>query len=178
MARWLTETYPSSISILWEELETPEKFMLFLPLLLSRAESGALDELHHFSPSECISFLKHKNETDAAFVIHCLLNTFSNDHEREAIHDDINLSYRLTASIKTPNISNTRIAIKDAAYQAQPFDRKRPDLSSAIKQIKFTSESVSRTNGAKYIELARKTMLTHERDYIHFPAETQQMSDL
>lgn len=179
MACWLVDKYPNSLSINWDELEEPEKLSAILPLLLTIPEIGAMDEFD-LSPREWVMMLKNTRETDAAYIINRLRKAFKNDREREVIHDDINMTYRLNAAHNTPNIANTRLTSKKVHYQTQAFDRQRPQLPEALSIIKFTHKKINASDGEKYIDLARKTMLTHERDLDAFsygnPADVRLIS--
>ena len=179
MACWLADKYPNSLSIIWDELEKPEKLATILPLLLTIPEIGAMDELD-MPPEEWVGMLKNNSETDAVYIINRLRKTFKNDRERELIHDDINMTYRLNPDRNTPNIGNSRLATNKVHYQTKPFDRQRPQLPASLNTIKFKHKKINASDGEKFIDLARKTMLTHERDLDAFsfgnPADVRLIS--
>ena len=179
MACWLADQCPNSLSIIWDELEEPEKLTTILPLLLTIPEIGAMDELD-LSPQEWVELLKNSRETDAAYIVNRLQKAFKNDREREVIHDDINMTYQLKAAHNTPNIANTKITGKKVHYQKKAFDRQRPQLPTSLTTIKFTHKKINASDGIKFIDLARKTMLTHERDLDAFsygnPADVRLIS--
>jgi len=165
MARWLATNWPEHLQLLWKESgsEHIDKLFNILPILLPSTESAIFDQYDH-SPAEWLDSLKDKAETSATFYINRLSASFANDFERETIHDDINLVYRLTPGPGTPDIATTTYEPGQVIYQTAPLNFKRQELRTVIQKTAYTVQPLSASEGNVLVDLARKTMVTHERD--------------
>ncbi|MGY8813335.1 MAG: hypothetical protein ACKVHQ_01270, partial [Gammaproteobacteria bacterium] len=112
--------------------------------------------------------LKNKKETAAEFFVLRLKQTYATDFEREAFHDDVNLNYKLQSSKTSPNISNSVFSKSRITFHKNALNSKRPILKFALKKTEFKVKTPSIKDCNLLVNLARKTMLTHERDLDSF----------
>ena len=163
MARWLAHHWPEQLRLLWSDIEDEEKLIKILQLLVSQVEAGAFDEFD-CNAMTWIEQLKGPAETDAVFYVKRLESAFSNDFEREAIHDDLNLSYRLLPGPTTPDINTAKFKQGPIVFQSAPLQHQRPVLTQALHEINYICRQLSSAEGRTLVNLARMTMVTHERD--------------
>lgn len=165
MACWLAKNWPEQLQLLWQHIDVPrqQKLLKLMPLLVPFNEATAFDE-YDFPPKQWLHRLKGKNETDAVFFTRRLAACFGNDFEREAIHDDLDLSYRLVAATTSPSLATTRYQHSSVVCQRRSLDQTRPDLKTWLRQCPVNVQPLSIPQGKILVDLARKTMVTHERD--------------
>ncbi|MGK0296528.1 MAG: hypothetical protein ACI9XC_000117 [Gammaproteobacteria bacterium] len=167
MACWIADNWPEFFYILWDDIENEEKLLKIIPFMVTSSESGIFDE-YDFDAKEWLNRLKNIKETEAEFFVLRLKQTYATDLEREAFHDDLNLNYTLQSSQTTPNISNSVFSKSRITFHKNALNTKRPALKSAIKNTDFKVKTPSTKDCNLLVSLARKTMLTHERDLDSF----------
>jgi hypothetical protein len=163
MAAWLTRHWGKYLQIDWPEVEDPEKLMEIMPLLVSLGESSLFDDFD-YSAKEWLQRLKGENETEAEFLVKRINKIYRNSFEREALHDKLNLPFRLMPGPDTPAMTRARYLNKEVSYVKDTKKPKRPDLRQVINNHPVHIRKVSESEGEKLIDLARTAMVTHERD--------------
>jgi hypothetical protein len=163
MAVWLTKHWGQDLHIDWQEFEDPEKLMAIIPLLTSPAESSQFDDFE-FSAKEWLQRLKGEGETDATFLIKRIAILYKNSFEREALHDKLNIPFRLSAGPDTPSITYSKYLKGPVSFVSNKQKPKRPNLRQLIKNHPVHVHKLSETEAEKFIDLARSAMITHERD--------------
>jgi hypothetical protein len=163
MAAWLTRHWGKYLQIDWPEVEDPEKLMEIMPLLVSLGESSLFDDFD-YSAKEWLQRLKGENETEAEFLVKRINKIYRNSFEREALHDKLNLPFRLMPGPDTPAMTRARYLNKEVSYVKDTKKTKRPDLRQVINNHPVHIRKVSESEGEKLIDLARTAMVTHERD--------------
>jgi hypothetical protein len=164
MARWLAEKWPDHFHVDWENSENADKLLEIIPLLLPYAELMQFDD-YDFTPREWINRLKGPGETDATFLKRRLDTINRNNiYASESLHDRLDLAFRLDAGPTTPSCTDLYYPPRTIHYQEKPLRRIRPNLRKVMKELDFTVRYLSVKEGKKLVDLARATMVTHERD--------------
>jgi hypothetical protein len=164
MARWLARKWPAHFHIDWRNSENLDKLLEVIPLLLPYAELMQFDD-YEFTAREWIDRLKGPEETDATFLKR-RLDTVNkgNIYARESLHDRLDLAFRLEAGSTTPSCTHLYHPPRTIHYQVRPLISKRPNLKKVMKELDFTVRYVSEKEGEVLVDLAKATMVTHERD--------------
>jgi hypothetical protein len=163
MASWLARHWGKYLHIDWPEVDDPEKLMEIIPLLVSLGESSLFDDFD-YSPRDWLQRLKGENETDAEFLIKRINTLYRNSFEREALHDKLNLPFRLLPGPDTPSVTSCKYLNQPVSYVHETRKAKRPNLRQVINNHPVSIRKVSESEGEKLIDLARTAMMTHERD--------------
>jgi hypothetical protein len=163
MARWLASRYPKLLTIDWSEGEFAERLRATLPILITPAEAEALRRTER-PVRESILRLLGPLETDATFLVQRIEALPGSDPVREAIHDALDVCYRLEGSGAGP--SRTRAFYESApfAFRSGPPKRSRPDLRSELLVPPRSVRTLSLREGARVVDLARAAMVTRSRD--------------
>ena len=162
MARWLAARYPALLTIDWTDPEFEPRLGAALPLLVGIAEAEAIRRLR-LPAREAIARLRRRGETDASFLVRRLAAVPGDDRVREAIHDAVDLAYRLEGSPSGPSRTLAAYARAPIAFGPPP-ERVRPDLRAEIARPPRATRFVSRAEGERLIDLAREAMVTRSRD--------------
>lgn len=163
MALWLAQRWGAKLQIDWPELEEPENLMSIIPVLSSFSESAQYDD-YDFSPRQWLQRLKNADESDASFLVKRIAAIYRTDQEREALHDKLDLPYRLLPGPTTPSITEACYPVKRIAFANSETRRGRPDLRRLMQDRQCRVRSMGGTDARALIDLARTTMVTHERD--------------
>lgn len=163
MAAWLTRHWGKYLHIDWPEVEDAEKLMEIMPLLVSSGESSLFDDFD-YSAKEWLQRLKGETETEAEFLVKRINKIYRNSFEREALHDKLNLPFRLMPGPDTPAMTRAKYLKQAVCYVKNSTKSKRPDLRQVINNHPVHIRKASETEGEKLIDLARTAMVTHERD--------------
>jgi len=167
MACWIADNWPNCFNILWDDVENKEKLLKIIPFLVTSSESGIFEE-YDLDAKEWLDRLKNTKETSAEFFVLRLKQAYATDLEREALHDDVNLNYMLQSSQTTPNVSNSVFSNSRITFHNDALNTKRTALKFALKITEFKVKKPSTKDCNLLVNLARKTMLTHERDLDSF----------
>ncbi len=167
MARWLAETHPQKLYLDWAEIKDTRCLMSFLPVLLPELKTSEFENFER-TPMEWFKKLKGANETDATFLMRRLDTIFSTAFEREALHNFMDLSFKLTPDRTTPSRTLSRNKIRSIVYQENHLQTKPVDLRKVLRQKPQNIRHLSPPHGEELINLAREAMLTRERDHDAF----------
>jgi len=162
-ARWLSRRYPKLLTIDWSEGEFEERLRAALPILVTPAEAEALRRTER-PVRETILRLLGPRQTDATFLVERIDALPATDPVREAIHDALDVCYRLDGSGAGP--SRTRAFYENApfAFRSGSPSRSRPDLASELLIPPRSVRALSPREGARVVDLARAAMVTRSRD--------------
>ncbi len=163
MVCWLVDHWPQHLHLDWSEIGNTDKLVEILPLFLPFSERNQFDDIV-YTAREWIERLQGPDETDAAFVIQRFTKIYKNSFEREALHDGLDLAYRLKPGPGTPSSTHLKYSSVPVVFQKTPLQRKRPNVRNVIKHQAYTVRYLSPAEGEKLIDLARATMVTNERD--------------
>ncbi len=163
MARWVTRRWPEQLHFDWRENGRAEQILEVLPLLMPYSEIAGFEELD-LSPRDWLERLKGPAETDAAFLVRRIEALPGDDFQREALHDRLDLWYRLDPSSETPSRTRAKYGAAPLVYQMLPLDRSRPDLSQEVYRRPVAVHALRRREGQRLLDLAREAMLTRSRD--------------
>jgi hypothetical protein len=161
-ARWLAERWPDLITIDWHSFEHHERLATFLPSLTTPSEQPAIDELP-WSGREWIEALKSPRETDAAFLSRRFTSVIADGVLREKLWDELNAPFLIRGDRRGPSRTMARDPRTRIVHQAAPPSRGRPNLERAMMQTP-TVRPVTTSEGRRYIDLARVSMITRARD--------------
>ncbi len=165
MARWLSRNWPEQLQLLWTSIDKDqqEKLLKILPLLIPAGEASVFDEFD-FSVRDWIKRLKANAETDAVFYINRIGKIYRNDLEREQLHDDLDLTYRLVPGATSPAIGTTMLGETQITYQAKSMRNERADLVNTLRTVRYDCLILNPARAVLLIDLAKRTMITHARD--------------
>ncbi len=163
MAGFLVRRFPQQVSVEWDDFEADQRLERCLPLLLTWAETPALDELT-FPMRQWCRRLKGPDETDAAFLVKRFQALPVDSFLREWIYEEMDLPLRLSPARGTPSRTRARFPGVAVSFQDRSLDRSRPDLARALRARPRAVRSLAPREGARLIELAREAMLTRSRD--------------
>lgn len=163
MARWLAHRYPRLLTIDWAEGDFDDRLNAALPLLVTTAEAEALRRAV-LPVREAIDTLAGRRETDATFLVRRIEALPGGDAVREAIHDALDVSYRLVASGNGPSRTHAFYDRAPFAFRTAPPDRSRPELSTEILFPPRSVRTMTSREGTRLIDLAREAMVTRSRD--------------
>lgn len=163
MARWLRHRHPALLTIDWDEGEFAERLAAVLPLLVPAAEADALRRAA-LPAREAIDRLRAPRETDAIFLIRAIETLPVGDAVREAIHDALDVAYRLEGSGKGPSRTLAFFDGAPFAFRNGSPRRDRPDLATELLVPPRSVRALTTHDGARLVDLARCAMVTRSRD--------------
>lgn len=164
-ARWLADRWPGRLEIDWDEFPASGQALLEgrLPLLTQWAESPALDQAP-LGLREWIDALRGPGEADGAAVAGLLQALAPAALARDLYQDELDIPMVLRGGADTPNRTHAELPGARAAFQRRPLRRTRPDLRAQLRRPPRTIRAVSERRGRQIIDLARRCMVTRNRD--------------
>jgi len=163
MARWLANRYEKLLTIDWSEGEFEGRLAAVLPLLVTTAEAEAVRRAA-LPAQEAIERLRGARETDAAFLVTRIGALPGGDAVREAIHDALDVAYRLSGSASGPSRTHAVFDGAPFAFRTGPPTRSRPDLATELRVPPHSVGALGMREGARLVDLARASMVTRSRD--------------
>lgn len=165
-ARWLAARWPARLQVDWRSFEHSDRVATWLPHLVHDAEIPALDE-YDMSLRAWLRRLKGPREPEAAFLIRRLARAPMSDGARETFYDELDPPLVLRAGPDTP--SRTRAAgppvgRRAPAFQDRPLSRERPSPAEILRLRPSAVRALPPREGERFIDLARASMVTRERD--------------
>ena len=167
MARWLAETHSQRLYLDWAEMKDTKCLMSLLPVLLPELKTSEFENFER-TPMEWFMKLNGADETDATFLMRRLDTIFSNAFEREALHNFMDLSFKLKPGRETPSRTLGQYKNSPIVYQESHSQNKPVDLHKILRQKPLSIRHLSPRQGEELINLAREAMLTRERDHDAF----------
>lgn len=162
-ARWLAHAWPERLSVVWRDLEHPERLLAALPLLATYSESPALDEYEH-PPREWVRRLAGTGVSDATWIVRRAEALTRNSFLHESLYQDLGLTLRLTWGDGGPSRTLDRWPTGPIHHFDAPLRRHRPDLRREVRRRPLAIEPVDPREGQQLVELARGAMITRARD--------------
>lgn len=164
-ARWLARRWPRRLELDWDAFDAKKQALLEgrLPLLTHDGESPAVDE----SPMglrEWVEALRGPGETGAAALGRALAALDASPQVRDVLQDELDVPMLLLWGPGAPERSTARFAGAPATFQAAPLRRHRPDLWAEIARPPRAIVPLSLKRGREAVDLARRAMITRERD--------------
>ena len=162
-AEWLAERWGHRLQIDWPEFENAANLESFLSILVSYAETPALDE-YDFGAHVWIERMKNPGETDAVFLIRSFKALHADSFLQEKLYEDLDPPLRLLPGADTPSRSTEKFPTKRITWQKEPIQNQRPDLKAAIRSSSFKMNKLGTGQARRAVELARGTMVARLRD--------------
>ena len=162
-ADWLARRHPGALKLDWPNFANKEKVLDQLWLLLTYAESPALEEVQ-LPLKAWLERLKGPDETDASFLAKRLHALDAGPFVREAFFDSLDIPMWIDPGEGTPSRTHARYAPSKVTYQTKPLDTKRPDLTEAASLEPLRVRRVDARQGRVLVEMAREAMVTRSRD--------------
>ena len=163
MARWVARHWPDRLRLDWRENGRAEQILDVLPLLMPYSELAGFEELE-LTPREWLDRLRGPETTDATFLVRRIEAMRGDDFQREALHDRLDLWYRIEADASTPSRTRAKYDGAPIVYQERPLDRTRPHLRAAVRERPLAVRELSRRQGQRLVDMAREAMLARARD--------------
>ena len=160
-ARWLAARWGDRLSVDWDEVDEA-KVARHLTLLAAYAESPGQDE----PPLEGRAWLDRLRgrATDAAFLVERLAALDAAPFVRDHFYAELGLMLKLAPGPATPSRTRARDARAPLFARAEPLRRGRPDLRAEAQTPPRAIRAVGRRDAARYVDLARESMVTRSRD--------------
>jgi len=159
----LARRFPGRLEVDWPEWEKKTELESLLHLLVSYAESPAVDELVH-SPRQWLDLLRGPHEASGAFLARRFAALAGDSFVRETTYDRLSPALVLRGDETTPSRTAAKAPVDRFAWQRGPLDRSRPDLGRFLATARPRVRALGRRAGARYLELARDAMVTRSRD--------------
>ena len=163
MARWVARHWPERMALDWRENGRAEQILDVLPLVMPYSELAGFEELD-LAPRDWLERLRGPRETDATFLVRRIEATPGDDFQREALHDRLDLWYRVDPGPETPSRTRAKFESADVVYQRQALDRTRPDLWQEVSRRPRAVRALARREGQRLVDMARGAMLARARD--------------
>ena len=163
VARWLAERWPAELELTWSEPEGAERLDGVLPAVVTPPEAVALKRLEEPARRK-LGRLLAEDETDAAFLVRRIAAMPGDSFTREALHDGLDLEYRLRSGAGTPARTSARHRESRAVFRDRPLSRARPDLARELRRPPQAVREASRAEGQRLVDLALEAMVTRSRD--------------
>ena len=167
-ARWLAERWGDRLTIDWDALGNADAFDTRLHLASLWSERPVFDEPPHDGRA-WLDRLRGR-ETDAAFVIRRSQAVLPPGLVGEYLYDELGLTVRVAPGETTPRRTGARLPGHPVVTQPAPLRTGRPDLRQAVTIPPRRVRSLSETQAAAYLDLARASMVTRSRDLYTFTA--------
>ena len=162
-ARWLAHDFPQRLSVVWRDLEHPERLAAALSLLATYSESPALDEYDH-PAREWVRRLAGPGVTDATWILRRIETLTRSSFLHEAIYQELGLTLRLAWGDGGPSRTLDRWPTGPVHLFDAPLRRHRPDLRREVRRRPVAIEPVDPKDGQRLVALARGAMITRARD--------------
>jgi len=159
----LAERFPTRLEVDWPSWERKGELESILHLLVSYAETPAIDEQVH-TPRQWLDLLRGPDEGTGSFLARRFAALAGNSFVRETLYDRLSPALVLRGDATTPSRTAARAPVDEIAWQSAPLDRSRPDLAAFLGRTKVRVRELERRNGARYLEMARNAMVTRSRD--------------
>ena len=163
MSLWLAQNFKGKLCIDWGEVEDTEQLHALIPILCSFSESAQFDDFD-FTAQQWLTRLKQPMESDGEFLVKRIAAIFNSDQVREATHDKLDMPFRLLPGKLCPSITHSHYPVKSIIYTSKTKSQGRPRLDELMQSRFFRSRKMDATESRKLVDLARTTMVTHERD--------------
>jgi hypothetical protein len=165
-ALWLAERWPDRLRVDWKSFEHADRLATWLPQLVLDAEIPALDE-YDLPLRAWLRRLKGPREAEGAFLVRSLARVPMSEGARETFYDELDPPLVLEPGVDTP--SRTLAAAPGAGragavFQDRPLSRERPAPTEVLRLEPAAVRNLSPREGRRFIDLARASMVTRERD--------------
>ncbi len=162
-AAWLARRHPALLHVDWSIFETQAKVLEQLWLLLTYAESPALEEVD-LTLKQWIDTAKRADEGDGTFLAKRLHAIDAGPFVREAFYDALSIPLVLEPAPGTPERTTARYGPAKVTYQTRPLDAKRPNLKKTVPLDPVRVRRLGAKDGRVLVDLAREAMITRSRD--------------
>jgi hypothetical protein len=162
-AQWLARRWPDRLTVVWPELESPERLERALTLLALPAEQPGLDEVA-YPVREWVHRLKNEKEADGAFLVRRFAALAADSFVRQFLYEDIGFWLRLAPGPDTPARTRARLPRRSIHWQRGPLSGPRPDLLAGLKRPPLSVRPVSGREARRLIDMTHEAMVTRSRD--------------
>ena len=161
---WIARRWPQRLRIDWSASGRGKALLdRRLSMLMPYCETLGLEEAV-LTTREWIETLKGPDETDAEFVAARYRALCAEAMPREAIFEEMDLSFRLLPGPDTPANTRNRRAVSRVAYQTRPLAQTRETFRQDLERPPKAVSSLSRREARELIEMARVLMVARTRD--------------
>lgn len=158
----LARRWPDRLRIDWERFEHGDTLESLLQLLVLWSETPGIDEFG-FEVREWIDRLRG-TASDGAFVVQRMLAAHRDPFVFERAYEALDLPLRLEPGEDTPSRTAAAAPVDRVAFQTAPLRGARPVLAEVVRARPLAIRELSRSEGRRYVELARDAMVTRSRD--------------
>jgi hypothetical protein len=162
-AQRLARRWPDRLTVLWDELEQPERLERALALLALPAEQPGLDEVA-YELTEWVDRLRNDGEADGAFLVRRFGALAADPFVRQFLYEEMGFWLRLEAGPDTPSRTRARLPRRRIYWQTGPVSGPRPDLLAGLRQPPLSIRAVGRRMADRLIDMTREAMVTRSRD--------------
>jgi len=164
-ARWLARKWPRRLEMTWEAFPKDKSALLEgrLALLTHPGESPAVDEseldLRGWARALC-----RRGEAEGAALARAMEHLADAPLARDILQDELDVPMLLRWGPGGPSRTLARFNGAPSACHSEPLRRGRPDLRAEIARPPLSIRPLDLARGREAVELARRAMVTRERD--------------
>jgi hypothetical protein len=177
---WVARRWPDRLRIDWSAAAKGKALLdRRLSMLMPYCETLGLEEAV-LTTREWIECLKGPDETDGAFVARRYRALRAEPMTREALFEEMDLSFRLLPGPDTPTQTRNHREISRVAFQKRPFVQTRDTFRKDLERPPRSVQNVSRGEARKLIEMARVLMVVRSRDldcFVHASEDDVRLLD-
>ena len=162
-ALWLARRFPGALGIDWEQLGAGEELRGLLLDALGPVESTWIRERRP-PIRRAITTLAGTARAAATYLLERVDAMPGDGFTREALHDAISPSYLLRPGDDTPSRTLDRAPRSPLLGRSTTPRRERPDLADELARPPLAVRTVAGREAVELVELARRSMVTRERD--------------
>ena len=159
----LARRFPGRLRIDWRAWERKRDLIPYLALLVSYAETPALDEWER-KPREWIDFLRSEGERDGVFLALRFRAMEASSFVREVIYDNLSPAMVLEPGPGMPTRTHAKAPGVPVVFQRAPLDTSHPDLVKATRRWRVRVREVSGREASLYVRMVSDAMVTRSRD--------------
>lgn len=162
-ARWLAALWGERLTVDWKRFSNRAALERVLPLVTLPAEAPGLDELD-LGARGWVKRLKGPAETDAAFLLRRLAGLGQDSFEQEWAYEGLEVPLVLAPGPGGPSRTHAAAPVSAVRFQTAPFASGRPDLRRDLSRPPRRVVVVPPAEGRRFLDLARESMVTRQRD--------------
>ncbi|MDT4955808.1 MAG: hypothetical protein QOJ02_3946 [Acidobacteriota bacterium] len=168
ITRWLTERYPSKVSIDWESHEDEYRLAATWPRFIPLLEEDALVEAN-VPYLTWLRTAKSRSERELSWLIEGFQRLPLSEKERAELYESLKLPVRWELDNSRATRTLMKRGVRKVFYHTEPLLR-RSDISLAqeFASPPIRLKRLSHTQGAAILELARETSTVRYRELYGF----------
>ena len=162
-ALWLARRFPGRLELDRSQHRAGEELRELLLAALEPSEAIWLRE-RKVPVQRALAQLAGPGQGAASFLLERIEAMPGDGFTREALHDRVSPAYRLRPGVGLPSRTLDRAPRAPLVGRSSPPSRTRPDLAAELSRPPLAVREVAGREARELVELARRAMVTRERD--------------